>query len=237
VGGLRRSGRWAGSCREGTTAQARHRDPGHRNAELEWVDRQILRIRPEQKILILTITDEEQVVREVLEAGARGFVLKSDAARDLVAAVEALQAGTTFFTSRIGEMVLRAYLDKGRGGSERVPDLSSLTSRERADGATSRRGKEHERGRLPLRLERKEGREAAIQHRAQTRIPLHERVGPLCGSEPHHPGSGWPTMTSISLQLESGLKLPSRSPSSNNVLCLRTITCPCGAADRGALHA
>jgi len=58
-------------------------------------------------------------------------VLKSDAARDLVAAVEALQAGTTFFTSRIGEMVLRAYLDKGRGGSERVPDLSSLTSRER----------------------------------------------------------------------------------------------------------
>ncbi|HYT22988.1 MAG TPA: response regulator transcription factor [Candidatus Polarisedimenticolia bacterium] len=93
--------------------------------------RQILRIRPDQKILILTITDEEQVVREVLEAGARGFVLKSDAARDLVAAVEALQAGTTFFTSRIGEMVLRAYLDKGRGGSERVPDLSSLTSRER----------------------------------------------------------------------------------------------------------
>jgi DNA-binding NarL/FixJ family response regulator len=93
--------------------------------------RQILRIRPDQKILILTITDEEQVVREVLEAGARGFVLKSDAARDLVAAVEALQAGTTFFTSRIGEMVLRAYLDKGRGGSERVPDLSSLTWRER----------------------------------------------------------------------------------------------------------
>jgi DNA-binding NarL/FixJ family response regulator len=93
--------------------------------------RQILRIRPEQKILILTITDEEQVVREVLEAGARGFVLKSDVARDLVAAVEALQAGTTFFTSRIEEMVLRAYLDKGRGGSERVPDLSSLTSLER----------------------------------------------------------------------------------------------------------
>jgi DNA-binding NarL/FixJ family response regulator len=58
-------------------------------------------------------------------------VLKSDAAKDLVAAVEALQAGTTFFNSRIGEMVLRAYLGKGRGGSERVPDLSSLTSRER----------------------------------------------------------------------------------------------------------
>ncbi len=132
--------------------------------------RQILRIRPDQKILILTITDEEQVVREVLEAGARGFVLKSDAARDLVAAVEALQAGTTFFTSRIGEMVLRAYLDKGRGGSERVPDLSSLTSRER--------------GMVQL---------------LAAGLPLHERVGPLCGSESHHRDSHWPTMTSISL--------------------------------------
>jgi len=64
---------------------------------------QILQTQPNQKILILTITDEEQVIREILEAGARGFVLKSDAARDLVAAVEALQAGTTFFTSRVGE--------------------------------------------------------------------------------------------------------------------------------------
>jgi DNA-binding NarL/FixJ family response regulator len=93
--------------------------------------RQILQTRPHQKILILTITEEEQVVREVLEAGARGFVLKSDAARDLVAAVEALQAGTTSFTSRIGEMVLRAYLNKKQGHSEGVPKLSSLTSRER----------------------------------------------------------------------------------------------------------
>src|SRR5439155_14022384 len=67
------------------------------------------------------------------------------------------------------------------------------------DGATSRRGKEHERGRLPLKLGRKNGREAAIEHHAQNGLPLHERVGPLRGSEPHHPGSGWPTMTSISL--------------------------------------
>ncbi len=47
--------------------------------------------------------------------------------------------------------------------------------------------------------EGKNGREAAIEHHAQNGLPLHERVGPLRGSEPHHPGSGWPTMTSISL--------------------------------------
>jgi DNA-binding NarL/FixJ family response regulator len=91
--------------------------------------RQILHSNPQQKILILTITDTDQVVRDVLQAGARGFVLKSDAARDLVAAVEAVQQHRTFFTSRVGEMVLDGYL---KGGTTRgEPTLPSLTPRER----------------------------------------------------------------------------------------------------------
>jgi len=93
--------------------------------------RQILQTEPHQKILILTITEAEQVVREVLEVDARGFVLKSDAGRDLVAAVEALQADRTFFTSRVGEMVLEGYLNKAQGDSEGISNVPSLTSRER----------------------------------------------------------------------------------------------------------
>jgi DNA-binding NarL/FixJ family response regulator len=88
--------------------------------------RQILQAQPNQKILILTITDEEQVIREILEAGARGFVLKSDAARDLVSAVEALQAGTMFFTSRVAEMVLRTYLNQKQDHSEDTPIHQAL---------------------------------------------------------------------------------------------------------------
>ena len=61
--------------------------------------RQILQNDARQRILILTITESEQVVREVLEVGARGFVLKSDAARDLVAAVEALQQAQAELTA------------------------------------------------------------------------------------------------------------------------------------------
>src|SRR5262250_969962 len=49
--------------------------------------RQILKSNPQARVLILTLHDSDQVVREVLNAGARGFLLKSDAARDLVAAV------------------------------------------------------------------------------------------------------------------------------------------------------
>ena len=72
--------------------------------------RQILAIIPEARILILTVHDSEQMVREVLAAGARGFLLKSDAGRDLLAAVEALQHRRTFFTSSVAQMMVDGYL-------------------------------------------------------------------------------------------------------------------------------
>src|SRR5579864_375191 len=61
--------------------------------------RQILAAKPRTRVLIVTMHESEQLIREALEIGARGFLLKSDAAKDLVAAVEALQRRTTFFTS------------------------------------------------------------------------------------------------------------------------------------------
>lgn len=93
--------------------------------------RQILRHNPQARVLILTITDTDEVVRAVLDAGARGFVLKSDAARDLVAAVEALQSNKTFFTSRVAEMVLGGFLGRTRPASDGEVMLPSLTPRER----------------------------------------------------------------------------------------------------------
>src|SRR6202167_2080009 len=93
--------------------------------------RQLLQHDPNFKVIVLTITDAEQIIREALDAGARGFVLKSDAARDLVSAVEALQRNRMFFTPRVNEMVLAGFLDKGHNGSRNeVPSLPKLTARE-----------------------------------------------------------------------------------------------------------
>jgi DNA-binding NarL/FixJ family response regulator len=113
--------------------------------------RQILASLPDIPILILTMHDSDQVVREVLRAGARGFLLKSDAGRDLVAAVEALQLRRTFFTTRVSQMVLDGFLDRdisdGRdAGPEKKEDETAaiLTGREReviqllAEGKTSK---------------------------------------------------------------------------------------------------
>jgi DNA-binding NarL/FixJ family response regulator len=94
--------------------------------------RQLARQNPHQKIIVLTITDSDQVIREALDAGARGFVLKSDAARDLVSAVEALQRNRMFFTPRVDDMVLAGFLDKGHSGENGgSPKLPKLTPRER----------------------------------------------------------------------------------------------------------
>jgi DNA-binding NarL/FixJ family response regulator len=105
--------------------------------------RGILRSDPESRILILTIDESEQIIWEVLRAGARGFLLKSDAARDLVAAVEALENHRTFFTSKAAELVLKGYLRSHDSAFDSGP-RDQLTSRERqvvgllADGKTTK---------------------------------------------------------------------------------------------------
>jgi DNA-binding NarL/FixJ family response regulator len=93
--------------------------------------RQMLQHDPNFKIIILTITDSDQVIREALDAGARGFVLKSDAARDLVSAVEAIQSKRMFFTPRVNDLVLAGFLEKGHAISRsEPPTLPTLTARE-----------------------------------------------------------------------------------------------------------
>jgi len=93
--------------------------------------RQLVQQDPHCKVIVLTITDSDQVIRESLDAGARGFVLKSDAARDLVTAVEALQRNPMFFTPRVNDMVLAGFLDRGNGVRNSPPRLPQLTPRER----------------------------------------------------------------------------------------------------------
>jgi len=107
--------------------------------------RQIAKAKPDTRVLILTLHDSDTLVQEVLNAGARGFLLKSDAARDLVTAVEALKNNKTYFTPKVASMVLEGYLRKKNGvGAEDPAPRAKLTPREReivqllAEGKSSR---------------------------------------------------------------------------------------------------
>jgi DNA-binding NarL/FixJ family response regulator len=94
--------------------------------------RQILSKHPQMKILIYTMHETEKIILDVLDAGARGVVLKSDAGENMVAAVESIARGRRFFTSAVADAVVEAYLSKrlDRGSSD-TPAEQLLTSRER----------------------------------------------------------------------------------------------------------
>lgn len=86
---------------------------------------------PDTKVLILTMHHSEQLMHEVISAGARGYVLKSDAGSMIFTAIERLLADEPFFTSTAEEMLLKAYLNPKDRPGVRGTAPGVLTSRER----------------------------------------------------------------------------------------------------------
>jgi len=93
--------------------------------------RRIRKASPATEILILSVHYSDQLVREIVDAGVRGYIVKSDSDRDLVIAVETLAKHKPFFTPHATEMILGSF---NTGGPIRqIPEMISerLTSRER----------------------------------------------------------------------------------------------------------
>lgn len=92
--------------------------------------RQILKANPKTQVVILTMHESEELLREVLDAGARGYVLKTDKGRELISAIEAVRNNNAFFTSKIAEMVFVGYLETERGPKS-ANRAQTLTPREK----------------------------------------------------------------------------------------------------------
>jgi len=91
---------------------------------------QVLKESPRTEVLVLTMHHSEELARSVLQAGARGYVLKSDADANLIAAIESLRQHKPFLTSAVTEFVLDDYLRRPEPSDESLPH-TSLTGRER----------------------------------------------------------------------------------------------------------
>jgi DNA-binding NarL/FixJ family response regulator len=72
--------------------------------------RQIKARHPQTEVLMFTMHDDEALIAQALEAGARAYLLKSDARAHLLAAVEALAVHKPFFTGQISETLLNSFL-------------------------------------------------------------------------------------------------------------------------------
>ena len=88
---------------------------------------QIRKAVPTAEILIFTMHDNESTIQDVLHAGARGYLLKSEADDQIVNAVEALSRHRTFFSNHVSETLLEVVL---RGTPSSV-ESNHLTTRER----------------------------------------------------------------------------------------------------------
>lgn len=93
--------------------------------------RQIVKKAPRTRVLVLTMHDTNPLIQQVVKAGARGYVLKSDVASDLVSAVEALTRDQTFFTSKVSQIILDRYVGKSDVPENVADPDSPLTPRER----------------------------------------------------------------------------------------------------------
>jgi DNA-binding NarL/FixJ family response regulator len=103
------------------------------------VSRRLKSLQPRTEVLILTMHENEELLTEVILAGVRGFLFKSDARKHLISAIEALLDGRPYFTSVLMEKLL---LDYQNNKQNRLDTL--LTPREQsvvqliAEGHTNR---------------------------------------------------------------------------------------------------
>lgn len=92
--------------------------------------RQIVAESPQTEVLVLTMHHSEQLAHDVLQAGARGYLLKSDADQNLIAAVDNLRQHKPFLTSTVTEFVLDGYMQL-TDSSSRDDSAAMVTPRER----------------------------------------------------------------------------------------------------------
>ncbi len=102
--------------------------------ELNGIDaaRQIRKLLPATKILIFSMHDTERLVLEVFQAGANGYLLKSDAGKLLITAVRTIADGRRFFSAQVGDHIFDKFLHGSAQSDANDPDEgTALTARER----------------------------------------------------------------------------------------------------------
>ncbi len=93
--------------------------------------RQIKKLNPKIKVIVLTVHDNEEYVYQTLQAGASGYLLKESAVSDLVSAINAVKKGDIFLSPSISKIVVKDYIRHTEGESGEFDSLSILTNRER----------------------------------------------------------------------------------------------------------
>jgi DNA-binding NarL/FixJ family response regulator len=102
---------------------------------------QIAQRIPRTKIVMLTVHDSDVMIHKVLAVGVRGYLFKTDVARDLFDAIKAVHDDGTFFTPKVGEILLTSFQNNGRGthlGASRLTPRQREVVQLLAEGRTTK---------------------------------------------------------------------------------------------------
>ena len=147
--------------------------------------RRIRRLLPRTEVLVLSLHYSDELVRKVVDAGARGYVLKSDASKDLVRAIKAVANHQPYFTSSANEVLIKGVSDQNLEAASSVSAYNTLTGREReivqllAEGQSSKERSRHARDQF------QDGRNAPHQCYAQAGSAFGDRIGALRSQTSH----------------------------------------------------
>ena len=92
--------------------------------------RQVKKLLPETRVLVLTMHENEEYLFQVLRAGASGYILKEAADTELISAIRSVHAGRFYLSPPAQAMMVGDYMQRVRAGEER-DSYSGLTERER----------------------------------------------------------------------------------------------------------
>ena len=92
---------------------------------------EIKKIHPDVKVLILTMHKDKEYLYLALSAGAKGYLLKEDADKELFSAIEKVQQGKTYISPYFSEEVVDDLVQIGRADGKAIFEIDPLTSRER----------------------------------------------------------------------------------------------------------
>jgi DNA-binding NarL/FixJ family response regulator len=93
--------------------------------------RKIRRLLPKTEVVVLSLHYSDELVREVVDAGARAYVLKSDASKDLLSAVKSIANHQAYFTAPASEVLIKGFCGQNPEANSSVSIHKTLTSRER----------------------------------------------------------------------------------------------------------
>ena len=101
--------------------------------------REIHKRAPDTQVLLLTMFEDDAYVLEALRAGIRGYVLKAQAARDLMNAISEILRGSIYLSPGISEAVVKAYMSKDEQPAELLTDRERQVLQLIAEGHTTKK--------------------------------------------------------------------------------------------------